>query len=246
MQSATYDESESKYVINGEPLSQCAILGEIVELEEKTAFLTLQLEDGTGKFQCKQWNNSNNANDGEDSAPSADHGLAVGMWVRVHVSLKEFNQNQQASVYGIRKEPFNGNFDAITHHYLQCIFEHLGRTKGTLGKLKNGGAGAGAASVKSPAAVYGQPDNFVAERAQGVKVESRGASGGDLLSTLKDIFAQQAPSEHGWSIDGIMDQLPAAGFGTATQQQVRVIVQALCDDGALYSTVDDDHWSSTA
>ena len=97
-----------------------------------------------------------------------------------------------------------------------------------------------------PAAVYGQPDNFVAERAQGAKVESRGASGGDLLSTLKDIFAQQAPSEHGWSIDGIMDKLPGAGFAASTQQEVRVAVQALCDDGALYSTVDDDHWSSTA
>ncbi len=245
MQSATYDESESKYVLNGEPLSQCAILGEIVELEEKTTYLTLQLEDGTGRFQCKQWNNSNNANDGEDSAPSADHGLVVGMWVRVHVALKEFNNNQMASVYGIVKDPFNGNFDAITHHYIQCIFEHLGRTKGTLAKLKNSGAGA-AASVKSPPAVYGQPENFVAERAQGAKVEGRGAAAGDLVSMLRGIFSTESASEHGWSIVGIMDKLKSTEFSSSTEAQVRVAVAELCDDGALYSTVDDDHWASTS
>ena len=49
---------------------------------------------------------------------------------------RKFNKAQQASVYGVVKDPFKGNFD-ITHHYLRCIFEHLGRTKGTLGKPKN-------------------------------------------------------------------------------------------------------------
>lgn len=228
-------------MLNGEPLAHCAILGEIVELEEKTTFLMLHLEDGTGRFTCKQWNNSNNANDGEDSAPSTDHGLAVGMWVRVHVGIKEFNKAQQASVYGVVKDPFKGNFDAITHHYLQCIFEHLGRTKGTLGKLKSGN---GAASVKSPAAVYGQPENFVAQRAQGAKVES-GGTGGDLVSTLRNIFLEDSGSQHGWSFEMIMDRLPREGFASATEVQVRTAVATLCDDGALYSTVDDDHWSST-
>ena len=245
LQSATYDEAESKYMYENTMLSHCVIIGEIVELEEKTNCLILHLEDGTGHLVCSHWNNSQNANDGEDSAPTPDHGLAVGMWVRVSVRVKEFGKKQTASVYGIVKDPFQGNFDAITHHYLQCIFEHLGRTKGTLAKLK-AGAVSGGANATCSSAVYGQPEAFVAQRSKGVKVESAGAAAGDLLAALKNIFGQEPPEEHGWSFGTIMERLPALGFGSVGESEVRNHVSAMCDDGALYSTVDDDHWLSTS
>ena len=110
---------------------------------------------------------------------------------------------------------------------------------------RDSGAGA-AASVKSPPAVYGQPENFVAERAQGAKVEGRGAAAGDLVSMLRGVFSTESASEHGWSIVGIMDKLKSTEFSSSTEAQVRVAVAELCDDGALYSTVDDDHWASTS
>ena len=50
-------------------------------------------------------------------------------------------------------------------------------------------------------------------------------------------------SGEGVSINTIQNELSKTGFDTKT---LRRVVAEMCDDGLLYSTVDDDHFETTA
>jgi hypothetical protein len=64
----------------------------------------------------------------------------------------------------------------------------------------------------------------------------------DVQSQLRNICLRPAPTDHGWSVDEIMGQLTSnVGRGI-----VIASIMGLCDDGELYSTIDDEHYASTA
>ena len=233
---AEYNEEAAKYTMDGAQVAIVAIIGEVIDIEESPTYTKITLEDGTGQMMCKKWNDSENANDGDDSAPKTDLGVDKGMWIRVHCSVKEFNGSMTLNTHGLVKDPFQTDFNAITHHYLSAIVESLGKTKGKLSQLASG---AGQAATKT--AVYGQPAAFVAERTTGAAVVAE-ASGDDVQSQLRTIFSRPAPTDHGWSVDEIMGQLTSkVGRGS-----VKTSILGLCDDGELYSTIDDEHYASTA
>ena len=82
--------------------------------------------------------------------------------------------------------------------------------------------------------------SVVAERTTGAAVVAE-ASGDDVRSQLLNIFLRPAPTDHGWSVDEIMGQLTSnVGRGS-----VIASILSLCDDGELYSTVDDEHYATT-
>jgi len=82
--------------------------------------------------------------------------------------------------------------------------------------------------------------SVVAERTTGAAVVAE-ASGDDVRSQLLNIFLRPAPTDHGWSVDAIMGQLTSnVGRGS-----VIASILSLCDDGELYSTVDDEHYATT-
>ena len=83
--------------------------------------------------------------------------------------------------------------------------------------------------------------SVVAEQTTGAAVVAE-ASGDDVQSQLRTIFSRPAPTDHGWSVDEIMGQLTSnVGRGI-----VIASIMGLCDDGELYSTIDDEHYASTA
>ena len=224
-------------MLDGFPVGSVALIGELTSVEESPTFLKLQLEDGTGSIEVKKWNDTPNASDGDGSAPapSGSLGLKTGMWVAVHCSVKEFNGTLSLNTSSVHTTDVNKDFNAITHHYLTAIVESLGKTKGQLRKLAGAGQGAAAA-----APVYGQPAAFVAQRSAGAAVVAE-SSGGDLTEHLKKIFEREAPTDHGWSIDEIQGQLTFK----ADRTQVKNTITVMCDDGQLYSTIDDEHFAST-
>jgi replication factor A2 len=233
IKSAEFNKDQNKYIMDGQAVGTVAVMGEIIEIDESPTFTKFTIEDGTGSILAKKWNESPNANDGDSSAPEVDLGLRKGMWVRIHCSLKEFQGSQQLNVHGFVEEQFQKDFNAITHHYLSAIVESLGKTRGPLSQLKNGGQ-----AVATPA--YGQPAEFVAQRASGPAVVADSSSG-NLESQLKTIFESNPPTDHGWSVDEIMGQLTTK----VARSAVKEAIISMCDDGQLYSTIDDDHFAST-
>jgi len=211
-------------------------MGEIIDIEEQSTSTKLTIEDGTGQIIVKRWNDTANADDGEGSAPQKPSTLKQGMWVRFLCSIKNFNDVQQITAHSCLEDVMNKDFNAITHHYLQAIVESLGKTKGPLSKPKLGGVG-----QTSAAATYGQPAAFVAQRSSGPAVVAD-TGGGDLNSALQAIFERAAPTDHGWSVEDIMGQMTFK----AERSAVKAAILGMCDDGALYSTVDDEHYASTA
>jgi hypothetical protein len=120
---------------------------------------------------------------------------------------------------------------------LNAIVESLSKTRGPRGS-QNGAAGA---AVAAPA-VYGQPAAFVAQRSTGAAVVAESSGGAnDLAGALKAIFERAPPTDHGWGVDEILGQLT---FKT-DRSAVKKHIVTMCDDGALYSTIDDDHYAST-
>ena len=239
--SSEFDEDTSTYMLDGEPIGTCVFIGEIINLEDSATTTKLDLEDGTGSISVKKWNDTSpNANDGDESEPVAKANKQVleqGMWVRVHCSVKQFNGSQQLTAHNIISDVLNNDFNAITAHFLTVVVEKLGKVKGPLSRPKLGGVG-----QSNVNATYGQPAEFVAQRSSGPAVVADQSSGNNLGSALTEIFQRNAPTDHGWSVDEIVGQMTFK----AARADIKAAILSMCDDGALYSTIDDEHYASTA
>ena len=224
-------------MIDGFQVGTVALIGEVIDVDEQSTRTKVTLEDGTGSITVTIWNDSANADDGDQSAPKATLGLTKGMWIRTHAGMKGFNGTVQMTSYGVVKDVFNQDFNALTHHYLNTIVESLGKTRGPLGKQSC----TGAAAVAAPA-VYGQPAAFVAQRSAGAAVVAESSGGAnDLAGALKEIFERSPPTDTGWGVDDILGLLTFKADRASVKKQI----VTMCDDGALYSTIDDDHYAST-
>lgn len=230
---------EQFYEVDGQTVSSVAFVGEVTHVDPKATAVVFTVEDTTGKMTCKKWNNSSNANSGEiDAGAESDPNIVVGRIVRVHGNLKSFNDQPQLSVYAVKD--LNNDANAITHHHLQSVYEHLQRTKGPLGRAGPGGAG-----VNTPAkGIYGQgPGNVVVKQQTGPAVTSGDV--GDLRSAIMTYINRVGADagDEGVSIDAVQQNVAAAR--SLPKSKVADELQALCDDGALYTTVDDSHFAST-
>ena len=63
-----------------------------------------------------------------------------------------------------------------------------------------------------------------------------------LKGDLRAIFERAAPTDHGWSVEDIVGQMTF----DAGRSAVKAAILGMCNDGALHSTIDDDHYASTA
>ncbi|KAK9864910.1 hypothetical protein WJX84_000889 [Apatococcus fuscideae] len=234
----TQNPDESQWTIDGSELSNVTLVGKLTSVQEQSACVVYQLNDGTGAIEVKNWIDTDSD---YDAAKKAE--LRLGVYVRVHGHLRVFDG--QKSVVAFNMRPIT-DFNEVTYHCLQSIFQHLHLTKGTrtgppgggslaartAGALPqtngagNGGAYGGGAAASYPAA--------------GTSGTGRTAVQEEALAVFNTSNAQS--SEVGISVDQVVGQLA----GKFSEQQVRQAVAFLSDEGQIYSTIDDLHFKSCA
>lgn len=168
-----------------------------------------------------------------------------GMLVRVVGHLREFEGRVHVLVYDVREVE---DWNELTHHLLEVVMTHLQATKGPI----PGSAAAVAAAARPQ---YGSPGGGMAGSVfgggpslSGQRISAAaGGGGGNALSQFHDevhAVYRSDTSGNGLHYDVVMSRLRSNG-NNVSLDQVRRATAALCDEGRLYSTLDDMTYAST-
>ena len=221
--------ADGAYEIDGTSAKHICFAAEIVDVEVKTSHVVLSLEDGTGSVNARKFIDGDDSGDGTTVDPVK--GLNKGDWIRCHASIKAFNNAKQIQVLGF--VPIK-SIDAITHHYLQAMYEHCRKTKGPLPRTD----GTSAANAAKPDS-FNSPGGVLQGQRQAIVADAQSSLADSIMKFVKE----RGDSEMGCSQEAIIGELTKGG---ADKGQIVNKIQDLCDEGMLYSTIDDFHFQTTA
>lgn len=121
--SATDDDS---FTVDGIELSNVTVVGKITKVQNTATHMSLNVHDGTGEVEIMQWNSS----DDVDYSAGNRGELQRNVYVRVYGHVRSFEKKKNIHAYKIRVIQ---DFNEVTYHFLQVIFQHLHLTKGSSG-----------------------------------------------------------------------------------------------------------------
>jgi replication factor A2 len=234
---ATQDQPDDSFMIDGKEATQVSLAGCVVEMSVQSTNVSYQLEDATGRIEVKQWIN---AEEGE-AAASARAQITENMYVRVVGNIRAFKDTRNVIAYSVQAVT---DHNAVTTHFLECIFVHLHNTKGQLaGAAGTVGAAAAGQTFGAPAQ-QGAAAGGGGGGGLGAKQQiSAGAGGDDINSIVKECYEGAPDDETGLSVADVHQMVQAKGAHSV--DAVRKAVSFLANEGHLYSTVDEEHYKST-
>lgn len=236
---ATTDDEN--YKVDGVELHTVTIVGRIVNVQDSATRFTLTVDDGTGRTQVEKWINE------EQDLGKARSEWQVGTYVRVYGNVRAFGGKKNINAYTIRSVR---DYNEVTYHFLQCTFQHLHITKGA----------APAGAVPPSPMAYVAPSSGNAHPAQGYPSGNPSATmnyGAYNASTMPSANTTGSSSIHSEVLAIYNDpQHSTSDAGLSVEEvhrllgnkyQLHAIMQAvefLCNEGHLFTTVDDLHYRS--
>uniref|UniRef100_A0A7S0WF32 Replication protein A C-terminal domain-containing protein n=1 Tax=Chlamydomonas leiostraca TaxID=1034604 RepID=A0A7S0WF32_9CHLO len=214
------------FVVDGRELSSITFVGRITSMQEQATRILLKVHDGTGQMDVMVW-----VNDSEPEMLARQRAeMTVGRYVRVYGNLKRYNS--QLSVTGYTVRPVT-DYNDITYQNLQVIYQHLHITRGSAP------TGIPMGGMAAPQQQWG---SHAAKPAAAPAPVMGGGAGGDLNSTIAEIFRLPASREgEGLNIGMVLDALRARGIN-AQPPAVSAALEHLTNEGQLYTTCDENHW----
>lgn len=237
--SATADDS---FQIDGVDVHNVSIVGKIVSATEQSTCLIYKIDDGTGKVEVRFWIDS-------DDSELLNRNKAewqVGVYVRVTGQLRTFQGQRNVVAFQIRPV---SDFNEVTYHFLEVVYAHLHRTNGM--KAAGASAAAGIPGSGTPGMVPGMTTPGSAAKPSMPAVPTMGAGGigmGSGMDPCQQMVLSVFNSEYARSRDiGVgFDELCQNLNGQFTPAQIRQAIDFLVNDGHVYSTIDENHFKSTA
>ncbi|KAK9810493.1 hypothetical protein WJX72_011667 [[Myrmecia] bisecta] len=226
----TNNTGDDQYKVDGVELQNITLVGKLVDVKQFETNLTYILDDGTGKVEIKFWLD----NDEGDQVQQRLQQYRVGMYVRAHGHVRSFQNQKSVVAFNLRAIT---DYNEVTYHLLQCVFQHVHLTKGA-----SSGRPPAAAAGPTTAAPAGQP------AAASVPATNNNMAGGDGMSNVqRDACAlfnspDANASESGISLEQVIGSLNSKYPVT----DIRAAVDFLVNEGHIYTTVDDVHFKSTA
>lgn len=198
---------------------QLSLVGKVVRAEHQHLSFNVMLDDGTGTIECKHFMTSTD-DAGRNLEEQRLAEIQQGMYVRVFGHLSKSMGTPSITAFAIRPVT---DFNEVTYHLAQIIFQHMHLTKGI---DQHSGAGDALAAAAPGMEAFGQgQDGFTPVQQQ-------------ILEAFRSPQAQN--SVQGFAVDDVM------GF-TSNRFPVDQVLQAiafLVEEGHLYSTTDDAHWKA--
>ncbi|KAI8823532.1 uncharacterized protein EV422DRAFT_521334 [Fimicolochytrium jonesii] len=242
---------DGPHAIDGQELSQCAIVGVISDMHQQSTHISYIIDDGTGTIEVKKfWDKDESDLDAERRDV-----FQKSSYVRATGHLRVFNQKK--SLIGFNLRPVDTP-DEIAFHMLDTTFVHLYLTKGPLngGQQQQNIGGAGYMDGQN-ATAYGQsayaPNNGGAAGIYGNNNNNNfgggnemGGGGNDMYTPLQNqiiqFVRQYSNTQDGAPIMDIVQRMR----GKAAEPEIRNAVNWLCSEGMFYSTTDEDHVKTTS
>ncbi|KAB5523972.1 hypothetical protein GE09DRAFT_485500 [Coniochaeta sp. 2T2.1] len=107
--------------IDGAPLTQLTLVGQIRKINPQATNITYTLDDGTATIDVKKWVDAERADDAEGTQFVEDQHVRV--WGR----LKSFNGKKHVGAHFIRAVE---DFNEVNYHLVEAAYVHLYITKG--------------------------------------------------------------------------------------------------------------------
>ena len=222
---ATQGHPDSDFRIDDVEVGQVTFVGRVVNISAASTNTTYKIEDPHGTIEVKQWVDPDKA--------GRENPIKNDMHVRVHGNLKTFSNRRHVGVVAIR--PIEDDKE-IQFHDLDVKATTLYFTKGPASGVGHAGNGNGHANGHDG---YGNQNGM-----------EGGGKKDDLASKLAvlDPFSRTV-------MEAIHSRMPAAGQDGVHIRiiqglvnpggNLRSTIEALCSEGHVYTTVDDDHIRST-
>jgi len=226
--------------IDGAELNMIKLIGTVDGITDHETNSTFKLSDGSGSIDCKQFRDKGANN---TSKPSK---LNPGSLMRIIGVVKQYEGKLHIQVYD--STPVT-DWNELTYHLLDIILVHCQQTKGPI----PGSTGAPVAVVGGNS--FGTPNN----RSSGGQVNSamnKGIGGVSLNNNMRNeatqnlsdmvysVYTGQNPDSGGLAYQNALMLLQKRNINISMDQLVRTVSQ-LCDDGRLYSTIDENHYRPT-
>eukprot|EP00192_Tetraselmis_astigmatica_P020965 CAMPEP_0117668312 /NCGR_PEP_ID=MMETSP0804-20121206/11474_1 /TAXON_ID=1074897 /ORGANISM="Tetraselmis astigmatica, Strain CCMP880" /LENGTH=276 /DNA_ID=CAMNT_0005476179 /DNA_START=95 /DNA_END=925 /DNA_ORIENTATION=+ len=223
---------DDQYMLDGEELTNITILGRIVHTEENATCLSFKINDGTGVVDVRYWNDR----DESELLQQNKAQWCMNAYVRIHGGLRSFGNDKHLMAFNIRAVT---DFNEVTYHQLQVIFQHEHIIRG--GRPSGNTGGAQAPVKPEPAAAAGAYGGMGA----GADLNEIGNDGlNHAQRMVKAIFdaPECAQSEAGLHIQEAIRRLA----GKMSEAEVREAVDFLTAECHIYTTTDDCHYKSTS
>jgi len=226
---AEYNVTEDVFRYEGVDIHQVTFVGIIKEVQEAATNISYKVDDNSGEMvSVKKWidNEEGTAEQYRRSECRED------TYVRVIGHMKAFNEGQMRSVIAFSVVPIQ-DFNEISFHLLDVVYTNLMLTKGAAsGQAQNGG-------LQTPQRFnQGNQGGGINDVFSGNGVQDAGLSGTNKLVYNHITNCQ---SDEGISIFDLKAKVRNINDGT-----LRAALEWLSNEGHIYSTIDDDHYKSTA
>ncbi|KAI8475211.1 MAG: hypothetical protein J3K34DRAFT_517464 [Monoraphidium minutum] len=233
-------------VVDGVDLSNVTLVGRVLTVAERGGNLDLQITDGTGTVSVTYFGDTG---DGDAQALAQKRAAwQPGTYVRVYGNVRSFNNVRSVQAFAIRAIH---DFNELTYHLLQTVFQHLHIVKG-------GGTGTGGGAPQPQAGFaggYGGPaaggwqappqQPAAAAPPQGGYGGGGGGGGPGGLDpcagAVHQIISDPGAGEQGVHVNDICARLQ----GRFNRQAVTVALTFLQNEAHAYTTCDDNHWRAT-
>lgn len=219
---ASQSHPDADFKIDDSEVGALTFVGRVVNVSSAATNTTYKIDDGTGSIEVKQW---------VDSERVADNEIRNDLTVRVHGSLKSFNQKRHVAVTSIKLVTDDRE---VKYHELECQFVSLYFTHGPKSN-SNGAAGAGAGGADS-----NMRDNSAA--GNGVSEVQQKLNGLDPFSRKVMEAIHNSHEPDGIHVRTLQSMLGGGGSGAGN---LLATIEGLKEDGHLYTTIDEDHVKST-
>ncbi|KAK4767236.1 hypothetical protein SAY86_014986 [Trapa natans] len=219
-------DEKSNFQMDGADVTNVTLVGMVVQMVVKATDVSFSLDDGTGKVECRRWTNDSSDSKEMDSVQD-------GMYVRVIGHLRSSHGRKQIVAFAVRQVL---NFDEITFHFIDCIHQHLQKSRSksdTPTQTKPVELSAASASSHSTSNVHltALSNDFSGQHSTG------GLKNCD--QKVLEFLQQNFSIEKGLHRDEISRQLKIPVDKTMES------VRALEEEGLIYSTIDEYHYKST-
>eukprot|EP01039_Chlorochromonas_danica_P000284 gene284-303_t len=221
------------YKVDDVELHMLKLVGTLLEPQEHSTNFTFRLNDNTGTIVCKQWIEKDASSYGKIKS------LRDGVLVKVIGNLREYENNVHVLVYDV--SPIL-DWNELTYHLADVMLTHCQRTKGPIP-----GSASAAVSMSSPAAFNrGMAPSMGNMAGHGINLHNTmNTEARNLNESIYQAYLQGAHSLEGLSFERTFNVLQSMNV-RITMDQLRRGAQQLCEDGRLYTTIDDEHYRPTA
>ena len=231
--------------IDGVEISQVFIIAQIVSMDHQPSHSTFNVNDFTGSLVVKKWNKNVNAEEKQSLDDSVtDDGicdepdnLVEGQWVKIIGRINSYNGRCSINAFTII--PIF-DFNEITYHFLECIYQHLENTSGHLHQDKQTNQNKNFNMVLDADPNNKTNENDISHKTMEMSIDEDYCFS-MIQKKVLDVISgpEYNNNEIGCNIEKIFGKLSDENINV---NEIKEAIDSLSNDGYIYSTIDDDHY----